>query len=63
MEDGVCGFMSAVGDVGDMCEKALRIFRDEDTLQLFKENALKQALKFDGDRIVPQYEALYQRFA
>ncbi len=63
MEDGVCGYMSPVGDVEDMCAKALKIFRDDETLKRFKENALKQALKFDSDSIVPLYEALYRKVA
>ena len=63
MEDGVCGYMSPVGDVEDMCAQAMKIFRDDETLKRFKENALKQALKFDSDTIVPLYEALYRKFA
>jgi hypothetical protein len=63
MEEGVCGFMSEVGDITDMCEKALRILSDDASLRQFKDNALKQALRFDCARIVPEYEALYKRFA
>ncbi|MBS1510533.1 MAG: N-acetyl-alpha-D-glucosaminyl L-malate synthase BshA [Bacteroidetes bacterium] len=59
--NGYCGYMSNVGDVDDMAKNALAIFKDDATLQQFKENALLQAQKFDIDNIVPVYEALYKR--
>ncbi len=57
--DGVCGYMSPVGDVEDMSRNALKILKDEHTLQQFKANALLQAKKFDIQHIVPLYEQLY----
>jgi len=57
--DGVCGYMSPVGDVEDMSRNALKILKDEKTLQQFKANALLQAKKFDIQHIVPLYEQLY----
>ncbi len=59
--DGYSGYMSNVGDVQDMSDKALQILSDEKIHQQFKANALVQATKFDIDKIVPQYEALYNR--
>lgn len=59
--DGYCGYMSEVGDVKDMSEKAIRILSDEKIHRQFKKNALAQARKFDISNIVPQYEALYNR--
>jgi N-acetyl-alpha-D-glucosaminyl L-malate synthase BshA len=59
--DGVTGYMTNIGDVEDMCAKALLILKDKETLDNFKVNALKQARRFDIDNIVPEYEKLYQR--
>jgi L-malate glycosyltransferase len=59
--DGVTGYMSNVGDVQDMCDKALAVLKDKATHDKFKANALEQANKFDIDNIVPVYEKLYQR--
>lgn len=59
--NGKCGYMSAVGDVEDMSRNALKILSDEKTHAAFREEAIKQAKKFDIGVIVPQYEALYER--
>jgi L-malate glycosyltransferase len=59
--NGVTGYMSNVGDIEDMCNNALLILKDEETLKTFKANALAQAQKFDIDNIVPQYENLYKK--
>lgn len=59
--DGVTGYMSEIGDIQNMCDNALAIFKDKETHDRFKANALEQAKKFDIDNIVPQYEALYTR--
>jgi N-acetyl-alpha-D-glucosaminyl L-malate synthase BshA len=61
MVDGYNGYMSNVGDVDDMCANALKILADETTTQQFRKNALAQAMKFDIENIVPQYEQLYQK--
>lgn len=58
--DGVTGFMSRIGDVEDMTKKAL-IVLDKNNLPKFKENALKRAQEFDISRILPLYEAYYQK--
>ncbi|MGC3946035.1 MAG: N-acetyl-alpha-D-glucosaminyl L-malate synthase BshA [Chryseolinea sp.] len=57
---GVTGFMSAVGDVEDMTQKALFVL-DKNNLPAFKENALKRAKEFDITRILPLYEKYYQK--
>ncbi len=59
--DGVTGYMANVGDIQEMCNKALEILKDKKTHDQFKANALIQAKKFDIDNIVPEYEKLYQR--
>jgi L-malate glycosyltransferase len=58
--NGVTGFMSNVGDVEDMTKNALTVL-DKNNLPRFKENALKRAQEFDISRILPLYEAYYQR--
>lgn len=62
IEPGVNGYMSPVGDVVQMSEQAIRILKDDDTLQRFREEARKQAERFDIMNIVPVYEDLYARF-
>jgi len=57
--DGVSGFLSDVGNVEDMTEKALYILENKEKLQTFKVNAKKVASKFDIHSIVPLYENLY----
>ncbi|MGG9971360.1 N-acetyl-alpha-D-glucosaminyl L-malate synthase BshA [Ferruginibacter sp. SUN002] len=59
--NGYSGYMSNVGDIEDMCNNALKIFKDDETFKQFKHNALMQAKKFDIANIVPQYEKLYER--
>lgn len=58
--NGVTGFMSNIGDVEDMTKNAL-IILDKNNLPRFKENALKRAQEFDISRILPLYEAYYQK--
>jgi N-acetyl-alpha-D-glucosaminyl L-malate synthase BshA len=57
----VSGFLSDVGNVDDMTKNALHILQNENILKRFKENARKEAIKFDIHSIVPQYEAIYEK--
>ena len=57
---GESGFLSNVGDIEDMTKNALYILSDETRLKTFKDNARKEALKFDLHAIVPQYETIYE---
>lgn len=59
-EDGVSGYLSAVGDIKEMSTNAIRILKDDNTLAKFKEGAFQQALKFDIGNIVPIYVELYE---
>lgn len=63
IQQGVCGYMSNVGDVEDMSANAIKILEDPETHERFRKNALAQADRFDIDKIVPEYEALYRRVA
>jgi L-malate glycosyltransferase len=58
---GKTGFLSAVGDVKEMAENAIRILSDEIVLSQFKEAAFEQAKQFDIIKILPLYETLYHR--
>tara|TARA_B110000971_G_scaffold30252_1_gene27332 strand:+ start:135 stop:1271 length:1137 start_codon:yes stop_codon:yes gene_type:complete len=57
---GVSGFLSPVGAIDEMAENALKILKDETTLNTFKKGAQATATKFDIHKIVPFYEAIYE---
>lgn len=58
---GETGYLSDVGDVDDMAKRGIEILQNDATLSMFKENAFQQAHQFTIEKIVPQYEALYNR--
>ncbi|MXV51787.1 N-acetyl-alpha-D-glucosaminyl L-malate synthase BshA [Pedobacter sp. HMF7647] len=58
--DGVTGFLSDVGDVDKMANDSINILKDDQVLETFKENALKQAKLFDLSLILPVYESFYE---
>lgn len=58
--DGFSGFTSDVGDVDSMAENAIKILKDKATHQVFRNNALEQAKRFDLAQILPIYEDLYE---
>ncbi len=57
---GVTGFLSKIGDVEDMTKRSLFIL-DKKNLPTFKAKALARAKEFDITRILPLYEAYYER--
>lgn len=57
---GITGFLSPVGDIEDMTQKALLVL-DKANLPIFKANALKRAKEFDISQILPLYENYYHR--
>jgi N-acetyl-alpha-D-glucosaminyl L-malate synthase BshA len=57
---GVTGYMTAIGDIDAMVQHSLHILQ-EDVLPRFKSAALDRAKEFDISRILPLYEAYYQR--
>jgi N-acetyl-alpha-D-glucosaminyl L-malate synthase BshA len=61
-EDGITGYLSRVGDTDEMSQRAIDILQDEAVLKKFSANAIAHAKKFDIHTIVPEYEALYNRF-
>ena len=58
---GYSGYLSDVGDVEEMAANGVKILQDEATLAQFKLNAREQAKIFDLHKIVPVYEALYEK--
>lgn len=59
--DGVTGFLLNVGDVEGMAEKSLVLLKDENKLEIFKQNAFAQAQKFNISNILPMYEEFYKK--
>lgn len=57
---GVTGFMSKVGDTADMTRKSLFVL-DPNNLPSFRQKALQRAKEFDLTRILPRYEAFYEK--
>lgn len=57
---GVTGYLCNIGDVEEMTRKALFVL-DKNNLPKFKANALKRAHEFDITRILPVYEAHYEK--
>lgn len=60
---GESGYLSDVGDIDDMAQNAISILNDETVLENFKTRAKEVARRFDIEKIVPQYEALYEKAA
>ena len=60
--NGITGFTAKTGDVAAMSACAIELLKDDEKLNLFKQQAFDQAKRFDISNIVPQYEKLYNRF-
>ncbi|MDO6605726.1 N-acetyl-alpha-D-glucosaminyl L-malate synthase BshA [Arenibacter palladensis] len=58
---GVTGYLSDVGNVDEMAQNALKILSDDQTLEKFKNNAAKAAMDFDILKVLPLYEAVYEK--
>ncbi len=61
MVQGVTGFMSNVGDIEEMAKHAVTILADDALHNQFKMQALEQAKKYDLKKILPLYEAYYEK--
>ena len=59
--DGISGYLSEIGNIDEMADNALKILKDDITLNNFKENAFSVAKQFDIEKILPLYEELYIR--
>ncbi|MAN60144.1 MAG: N-acetyl-alpha-D-glucosaminyl L-malate synthase BshA [Flavobacteriaceae bacterium] len=58
---GQSGYLSDVGNVAEMAENAISILESDEELRKFKEQAREAAEKFDTEKIVPLYEAVYKK--
>ncbi len=58
---GSNGEMAAVGDVESMAAMAVSILGEDRVLEDYRKGARAQAQQFDIGRIVPKYEALYEK--
>lgn len=58
---GETGFLGEVGNVDELSGYTLQLLQNEDMLNRFKENAIKQAGRFDISTVLPKYEALYEQ--
>ena len=56
---GVTGMMSNVGDVEDMAKNTRYLLSDDVRLERFRVKARERALEFSIEKILPQYENLY----
>ena len=59
--NGQTGFMSNVGDIDSMDGNALMLLTNENMLSQFKNNAAEHARQFDLVKVLPKYEAYYER--
>ncbi|MEI6021554.1 MAG: N-acetyl-alpha-D-glucosaminyl L-malate synthase BshA [Bacteroidota bacterium] len=57
--EGKTGFLSKVGDIGEMSANALILLNDKKKHALFSQQAFAQAKKFDIEKILPLYEKQY----
>ncbi|MCO6461788.1 MAG: N-acetyl-alpha-D-glucosaminyl L-malate synthase BshA [Saprospiraceae bacterium] len=57
---GITGYLSNIGDVDDMAKNALYLLENPEILQQFRQNAFRQAQKFDINNILPLYINYYE---
>jgi N-acetyl-alpha-D-glucosaminyl L-malate synthase BshA len=60
VDDGVNGILEPVGSVEAMGRRAVELLRDPSRYAALRDAAIAKAREFSADRIVPQYETLYQ---
>ncbi len=56
---GETGFMAEIGNVEAMSNYTIKLLSDEQLLNVMKENAKQQAIRFDLQNILPVYEEMY----
>ncbi|HEU5171663.1 MAG TPA: N-acetyl-alpha-D-glucosaminyl L-malate synthase BshA [Gemmatimonadales bacterium] len=60
IEDAMTGILEPPGSVEAMGRRAVELLRDPARHAAMREAAIARAREFSADRVVPQYEALYQ---
>src|SRR5690606_42031752 len=61
IDDGVDGILEPVGSVEAMARRAVTLLRDPEAHGRMRDAAIARASTFSAERVVPEYEALYQR--
>ena len=56
---GETGYLAEIGNVKAMSNYAIKLLSNDELLQEMKNNAKKQAIKFDLKNILPLYEQMY----
>jgi N-acetyl-alpha-D-glucosaminyl L-malate synthase BshA len=59
--DGVSGILEPVGSVEAMGRRAVELLRSETRYATMRDAAVAKAREFSADRVVPMYEALYEK--
>lgn len=59
--DGVTGFTVKIGDIDALAEKSLILLKDDELLKKFKQQAYQESKKYSLDKILPIYEAYYEK--
>ncbi|HTB97942.1 MAG TPA: N-acetyl-alpha-D-glucosaminyl L-malate synthase BshA [Terracidiphilus sp.] len=62
IDDGVTGLLYPVGNVEDMAEGTIRLLKDQDRLEIMRDEARKTArTRFCSTLVLPLYEKYYER--
>ena len=61
VEEGISGFLTSVGDIDSMSQKAIDLISDLDRLRYHKEAAYNRAQTFDINHVVPMYIDIYKK--
>lgn len=59
--EGKTGFLAPVGDVQAMSEAAIKLLSDAPLYEKMSRAAIEQSKKYSVEKILPQYEAFYQK--
>jgi len=59
--NGNSGYTSEVGDIESMANNAIEILSNEKLENKFKTQAFENAKKYDINKVIPLYEAIYKR--
>lgn len=58
--DGETGYLCNLGDIDAYANRAIELLTNDELLESFRANALKQAKKYDLEIALPQYEDFYR---
>ncbi|MBD1381679.1 N-acetyl-alpha-D-glucosaminyl L-malate synthase BshA [Metabacillus arenae] len=61
IDDGTTGYLCELGDIETVASRAISVLQDEDLYQMLSKNALLSIKeKFHSDKIVSNYESIYE---